>query len=52
MEKFKIVFHELLNQGIYIGPSGYEVGFMSEAHTENDIQKTKAAFDTSFKLLS
>ncbi len=51
MEKFKVVFHELLNQGIYVGPSGYEVGFMSEAHSDEDIQKTIQAFDCAFSLL-
>ncbi|HEX3387228.1 MAG TPA: glutamate-1-semialdehyde 2,1-aminomutase, partial [Mucilaginibacter sp.] len=32
MEKFKILHRELLNRGIYLGPSGYEVGFVSSAH--------------------
>ena len=41
MEKFKIMHHELLQRGIYLGPSGYEVGFVSAAHTEDDL--TKAA---------
>lgn len=33
MAKFKVFYHELLERGIYLGPSGYEVGFVSEAHT-------------------
>ena len=37
MEKFKILHHELLQQGVYLGPSGYEVGFVSTAHTEADL---------------
>lgn len=28
---------ELLNRGIYFGPSGYEVGFVSAAHSEEDL---------------
>lgn len=36
-EKFKIFYDELLAQGTYIGPSSYEVGFMSEAHSQEDI---------------
>jgi glutamate-1-semialdehyde 2,1-aminomutase len=34
MDKFKVLHAELLNRGIYLGPSGYEVGFVSAAHTE------------------
>ncbi|MEN0051883.1 MAG: glutamate-1-semialdehyde 2,1-aminomutase [Bacteroidota bacterium] len=39
MEKFKIVHHELLQNGVYLGPSGYEVGFVSAAHTKEDLQE-------------
>lgn len=31
------VFHELLGRGIYLAPSGYEVSFLSTAHTESDV---------------
>ena len=41
MEKFKVFHRELLNRGIYIGPSGYEVGFVSSAHTKIDLEKAK-----------
>ncbi|HVA98542.1 MAG TPA: glutamate-1-semialdehyde 2,1-aminomutase [Bacteroidia bacterium] len=37
---FKQLHAALLEQGIYFGPSGYEVGFVSEAHTEADLLKT------------
>ncbi len=33
MQKFNILFNDLLEKGIYFGPSGYEVGFISSAHT-------------------
>ncbi len=33
MTSFKDLFAALLEEGIYIGPSGYEVGFISTAHT-------------------
>jgi len=33
MNYFKILHKELLDRGIYLGPSGYEVGFVCEAHT-------------------
>ena len=51
MKHFKILYHALLANGIYSGPSGYEVGFMSEAHTHEDIQKTIKAFEMAFKSL-
>lgn len=34
----------LLEQGIYAAPSGYEVGFVSAAHSEADMQKITEAF--------
>lgn len=37
MEIFKIIHHELLQRGIYFGPSGYEVAFVSAAHTQEDL---------------
>jgi glutamate-1-semialdehyde 2,1-aminomutase len=30
---FSKLHHDLLDEGDYLGPSGYEVGFVSEAHT-------------------
>ena len=41
MEKFKIMHRELLNRGVYFGPSGYEVGFVSDAHTAADLDQAK-----------
>jgi glutamate-1-semialdehyde 2,1-aminomutase len=52
MEKFKILHHELLQRGVYLGPSGYEVGFVSAAHSPEDLQEAaahiKAAMDIVF----
>lgn len=49
MSLFAKVYHYLLEHGVYFGPSGYEVGFVSAAHTDADIEKTVqvlcAAFD-------
>ncbi len=33
MSGFRKIHRELINRGIYLGPSGYEVGFISQAHT-------------------
>lgn len=52
MDKFKVLHHELLQRGVYLGPSGYEVGFVSAAHTEADLEeaanKMKEALDVVF----
>ena len=37
MNHFKVLHRELLNRGVYLGPSGYEVGFVSAAHSETDL---------------
>ncbi len=42
MEKFKVLHHELLQRGVYLGPSGYEVGFVSAAHTTADLEQAAA----------
>ena len=33
-------FHAMLDRGVYLAPSQFEVGFMSLAHTEQDIEQT------------
>lgn len=33
-ERFKKIFHKCLNRGVYLAPSGYEVGFIGYAHTD------------------
>lgn len=40
MSKFKKLHAFLLNNGIYIGPSGYEVGFISSVHNPEVLNKT------------
>lgn len=37
MEFFKKMHLECLKRGVYFGPSGYEVGFISAAHTDADL---------------
>jgi glutamate-1-semialdehyde 2,1-aminomutase len=51
MEKFKALHRELLNRGIYFGPSGYEVGFISSAHTKIDLEKAKRAIFDSLDIV-
>jgi glutamate-1-semialdehyde 2,1-aminomutase len=51
MKYFKTLYHSLLENGVYLGPSGYEVGFVSQAHTYQDLDKTISAFEKSLKKL-
>jgi glutamate-1-semialdehyde 2,1-aminomutase len=39
MKYFNALHHELLDKGIYLGPSGYEVGFISAVHSEKDLDE-------------
>lgn len=41
MHKFSVFHKELLERGVYLGPSGYEVGFVSEAHTTSILRGTQ-----------
>jgi glutamate-1-semialdehyde 2,1-aminomutase len=38
MTNFNKLHHYLLNQGVYLGPSGYEVGFVSNKHDQFILQ--------------
>jgi len=40
MSTFNRFFNAMLNAGVYLAPSAYEAGFMSSAHTEQDIADT------------
>ncbi|MCX6183033.1 MAG: glutamate-1-semialdehyde 2,1-aminomutase [Bacteroidetes bacterium] len=49
MKHFRILHKFLLEKGIYLGPSGYEVGFISAAHSTADIKKTIEIFKVGIK---
>ncbi len=40
VERFKRFFHLMLEEGVYLAPSAFEAGFMSVAHSKEDIQRT------------
>jgi glutamate-1-semialdehyde 2,1-aminomutase len=44
MTKFNQLHAALLNRGVYLGPSGYEVGFVSFAHTEELLKEATSLF--------
>lgn len=52
IEHFKIFYHEMLQQGIYLAPSAFEAGFMSFAHTQEQIDKTIQAADFAFQKIA
>ena len=50
--KFNTLFHGLLDRGVYIAPALYEAGFVSGAHTAQDIADTVSAAREIFKTLA
>lgn len=51
MNLFKVFYRELLLRGVYLGPSGYEVGFVSAAHTAKDLEKASLAICESLDII-
>ncbi len=47
MSKFKLLHRALLERGIYIGPSGYEVGFISAVHTDEILKEAAVIFNAA-----
>ena len=46
--RFAKYFHHMLERGIYLAPSQFEAGFLSTAHTVEQIEKTRAAMREFF----
>ena len=49
--RFNDFFHGMLKQGVYLAPSAYEAGFVSDAHTTKDIENTLNAAEKVFATL-
>ncbi len=47
-EAFKVFFHSMLKQGVYLAPSAFEAGFISSAHTDQHIAATISAASKAF----
>ena len=47
MQLFARFHREMLSRGVYIAPSGYEVGFISTAHADDDLLQTAEAVSRS-----
>ncbi len=43
-DKFKYFFNSLLEQGVYLAPNGYEVGFLGNAHTKEIMDESLEKF--------
>ena len=50
-ERFAKFFHGMLEEGVYLAPASFEAGFMSAAHTDEDIQNTLEAAERVFTTL-
>ncbi len=48
IDAFRRFFSAMLDEGVYLAPSAYEAGFMSSAHTPEDIQFTLDAAEKAF----
>ena len=46
--RFNQFFHAMLDQGVYFAPSAFEAGFVSAAHTADDIAATVAFAEKAF----
>ena len=50
-ERFNRFFHAMLDRGVYFAPAMYEAGFVSSAHTADDLRATAAAALDSLQAL-
>lgn len=48
---FAKFFHTMLEEGVYLAPSIFEAGFVSAAHSDEDIEATIAAARKAFAAL-
>ena len=51
-DRFARFFHGMLREGVYLAPASFEAGFMSSAHTDEDIQFTLEASERVFANLN
>jgi len=51
MNHFNMLYHDLLERGIYMGPSGYEVGFISDAHDRDTLLEASSRICESLEMV-
>lgn len=52
IKQFNAFFHEMLKRGVYLAPSAFEAGFLSVAHTTEDLDQTLAAADAALAIVA
>ncbi|MFV8819761.1 glutamate-1-semialdehyde 2,1-aminomutase [Haliea sp. E17] len=50
--RFNRFFHLMLEAGVYLAPASYEAGFLSSAHSDDDIAATVEAARQAFKQIA
>ena len=50
LDEFNRFFTHMINNGVFFAPSPYEAGFMSESHTDKDLEKIYRLFKSFIKL--
>lgn len=51
VERYRRFFHAMLDAGVYFAPSAFEAGFLSAAHSAEDLETTAAAAAGAFGAL-
>jgi glutamate-1-semialdehyde 2,1-aminomutase len=51
LKMFARFFHACLKRGVYLAPSQFETGFISTAHSQNDIERTGAVMREALETL-
>ncbi len=51
MQQFAVFHNEMLERGVYLSPSGFEVGFLSVKHSDEDLEKTAKAIAESLEVV-
>ena len=51
VDRFTRFFHGMLDEGVYLAPSAFEAGFVSAAHSDDDLNETIAAASRVFEAL-
>jgi len=52
IKQFNAFFHEMLKRGVYLAPSAFEAGFLSVAHSTEDLDETLAAADAALAIVA
>ena len=48
LTQFQAFFHAMLRRGVYLAPSAFEAGFVSSAHSDEDLEATLDAAAEAF----